>query len=185
MRVMASINDTKWLFCCQDSQHSENNKKNYWPALAPTLVRGFFPSRHNDSEEVAFKHLYFRIAIKLHIFCQMPPACSHGAVVNNASQCKHFFRFKAEVWNNFGYWTHYEQVITSNDNTSNVVTSNDNTSNVVTSNDITSNGHTKMGILQFFPLVLIAYFPRHNKRCYESEMNSHFHSIFCLTSEKR
>ena len=24
-----------------------------------------------------------------------------------------------------GYWTHYEQVITSNDNTSNVVTSND------------------------------------------------------------
>ena len=41
-----------------------------------------------------------------------------------------------------------------------------------------------MGILQFFPLVLIAYFPRHNKRCYESEMNSHFHSIFCLTSEK-
>ena len=49
---------------------------------------------------------------------------------------------------------------------------------------ITSNGHTKMGILQFFPLVLIAYFPRHNKRCYESEMNSHFHSIFCLTSEK-
>ena len=74
-----------------------------------------------------------------------------------------------------GYWTHYEQVITSNDNTS----------NVVTSNDITSNGHTKMGILQFFPLVLIAYFPRHNKRCYESEMNSHFHSIFCLTSEKK
>ena len=50
---------------------------------------------------------------------------------------------------------------------------------------ITSNGHTKMGILQFFPLVLIAYFPRHNKRCYESEMNSHFHSIFCLTSEKK
>ena len=29
MRVMASINDAKWLFCCQDSQHSENNKKNY------------------------------------------------------------------------------------------------------------------------------------------------------------
>ena len=105
---MASINDTKWLFCCQDSQHSENNKKKYWPALAPTLVRGFFPSRHNDSEEVAFKHLYFRIAIKLHIFCQMPPACSHGAVVNNASQCKHFSRFKAEIETIFLEWDNSE-----------------------------------------------------------------------------
>ena len=103
---MASINDTKWLFCCQDSQHSENNKKSYWPALAPTLVRGFFPSRHNDSEEVAFKHLYFRIAIKLHIFCQMPPACSHAAVVNNASQCKHFS--KAEIETIFLEWDNSE-----------------------------------------------------------------------------
>ena len=65
--------------------------------LALALTRGFFPSRHNDSEEVAFKHLYFRTAIKLHIFHQMPPACSHGAGLNNVSQCKHFCRFKAEI----------------------------------------------------------------------------------------
>ena len=96
-------------------------------------------------------------------------------IVTFRSTCEELQARQGSIKSVAGYWTHYEQVITSNDNTS----------NVVTSNDITSNGHTKMGILQFFPLVLIAYFPRHNKRCYESEMNSHFHSIFCLTSEKK
>ena len=38
----------------------------------------------------------------------MPPACSHGAVVNNASQCKHFSRFKAEIETIFLEWDNSE-----------------------------------------------------------------------------
>ena len=64
----------------------------------------------------------------------------------------------------FGYWTHYQQVITSN---ALLVMG-------VTSNGITSNGLNKMGILQIFPLVLKAYFHWLDKQICESDNSSNW-----------
>ena len=66
------------------------------------------------------------------------------------------------IW--LGYWTHYQQVITSNEL---LVMG-------VTSNGITSNGLNKMGILQIFPLVLKAYFHWLDKQICESDNSSNW-----------
>ena len=69
-----------------------------------------------------------------------------------------------KVRENIGYWTHYQQVITSN---ALLVMG-------VTSNGITSNGLNKMGILQIFPLVLKAYFHWLDKQICESDNSSNW-----------